>query len=143
MNAIVRMMRVRKSISAALIGAAALVFVVLAMGSGSSPTYGDPFSGLSSTLLAEFTAGTHMMGDAFTASMAPQFHVKLTGTAPFAKVHIVKDNKYVYASEPKKRTVNLRYTDMAASKGKTSYYYVRVVQKDQQMAWASPIWVKR
>ena len=24
---------------------------------------------------------------------------------------------------------------------KASYYYVRVIQKDGQMAWASPIWV--
>ena len=52
MNAIVRMMRVRKPISAALVGVAVLVFVVFALGSGNSPTFGDPFSGLSATLQA-------------------------------------------------------------------------------------------
>ena len=52
MNAILRMMTVRKQISAALVGVAVLVFVVFAMGSGSSPTFGDPFSGLSTTLQA-------------------------------------------------------------------------------------------
>jgi CxxC motif-containing protein (DUF1111 family) len=57
MNAILRMMRVRKPISAALVGVAVLVFVVFALGLGKSPTFGDPFSGLSKTLQAEFVAG--------------------------------------------------------------------------------------
>ena len=57
MNAILRMMRVRKPISAALVGVAVLVFVVFALGSGNGPTFGDPFSGLSTNLQAEFTAG--------------------------------------------------------------------------------------
>lgn len=30
---------------------------------------------------------------------------------------------------------------MVAPKGKTVLYYVRLVQKDQRMAWASPIGV--
>jgi CxxC motif-containing protein (DUF1111 family) len=57
MNAFVRMMRLRKPISAALVGVAVLVFVIFALGSGNSPTFGDPFSGLSKTLQAEFVAG--------------------------------------------------------------------------------------
>ena len=57
MNAILRMMRVRKPISAALVAVAGLVFFVFALGSGKSPTFGDPFSGLSKTLQAEFVAG--------------------------------------------------------------------------------------
>ena len=57
MDAILRMMRVRKPISAALVGVAVLVFVVFALGSGNSPTFGDPFSGLSTTLQTQFVAG--------------------------------------------------------------------------------------
>jgi CxxC motif-containing protein (DUF1111 family) len=57
MNAILRMMRVRKPISAALVGVAVLVFVVFALGSGSGPTFGDPFAGLSPALQARFVAG--------------------------------------------------------------------------------------
>ena len=47
----------RKPISAALVGVAVLVFVVFALGFGNSPTFGDPFSGLSTMLQTEFTAG--------------------------------------------------------------------------------------
>ena len=37
--------------------------------------------------------------------------------------------------------VKLRYTDMDAQKGKTSYYYVRIEQADGNLAWASPVWI--
>ena len=32
--------------------------------------------------------------------------MKLTGTAPFAKVHIIKNNQYVYSTSPSKATVD-------------------------------------
>ena len=63
------------------------------------------------------------------------------GTAPIAKLHVIRDNKYVYTSEPKEREVKLRYSDMTASAGKTSYYYVRIEQSDGNLAWASPMWI--
>ena len=43
--------------------------------------------------------------------------VKLTGTAPFAKVYIVKDGKYVYTREPKVAKVDFSWQDMAAECG--------------------------
>jgi hypothetical protein len=30
-----------------------------------------------------------------------------------------------------------------AYRGEDSYYYIRVIQTDKNMAWASPIWVKK
>ena len=58
MNAIVRMMRVRKPLSAALLGVGVVLFVVFALGSGGgSPTFGDPFAGLSPALQVRFVAG--------------------------------------------------------------------------------------
>jgi CxxC motif-containing protein (DUF1111 family) len=59
MNVIRRMMRLRRPISAALLGVGGLVFVVFAMGSGSSgpPNFGDPLAGLSSANQALFVAG--------------------------------------------------------------------------------------
>jgi hypothetical protein len=97
--------------------------------------------GATDHILAEFTAGPHMMGDAFTASAAPQFHVKLTGTAPFAKVHIIKDNKYVYAAEPGKARVDFTWRDTSPEPGKTSYFYVRGEQQDGEIVWVSPMWI--
>ena len=42
-----------------------------------------------------------MMGDIFEAAASPKFQVKVVGTAPIAKVEIIKDGKFVY-----KETVN-------------------------------------
>ena len=58
-----------------------------------------------------------------------------------AKLHVIRDNKYVYSTEPKTAEVKLRYTDMDAPSGKTSYYYVRLEQADGNLAWASPMWI--
>jgi CxxC motif-containing protein (DUF1111 family) len=56
MNAIVRMMRVRKPISAAL-GAAILMLGLAALGGGSGTNFGDPLPGLTPDLQARFVAG--------------------------------------------------------------------------------------
>jgi hypothetical protein len=93
-------------------------------------------------ILAEFRCGDHIMGDAFTTSQAPSFQVKLTGTGPFAKVVIVKDNQYVYSQEPKTATVSFTWRDTAAKQGaKASYYYVRGEQENGEIVWVSPMWV--
>ena len=67
--------------------------------------------------------------------------VKLTGTRPFAKVVIVKDNRYVYTSEPKTATVDFTWKDNAAKAGGASYYYVRGEQDDGNIVWVSPMWI--
>jgi hypothetical protein len=92
-------------------------------------------------ILAEFSAGEHIMGDAFTANSAPEFSIRLLGTAPFKKVYIVKDSKYVYATEPKRQSVEFRWRDAAVQWGTTSYYYVRGEQEDGEVVWVSPMWV--
>jgi hypothetical protein len=86
-------------------------------------------------------SGEHLMGDEFETSERPTLDIEVQGTAPIAKLHVIRDNKYVYSTEPKEREVKLRYTDMAAANGKTSYYYVRIEQTDGSLAWASPMWI--
>ena len=71
----------------------------------------------------------------------PEIKVKLTGTAPFAKVHIVRNNRYVYTVEPKKQTVEFTWRDEKPEAGKTSYYYVRGEQQDGEIVWVSPMWI--
>lgn len=97
--------------------------------------------GATDDILADVHCSGHMMGEEFSVNGAPSIAVKLTGTAPFSKVTIVKDNNYVYSSEPKTRQVSFTWRDTAAVKGKTSYYYVRGEQEDGQLVWVSPMWI--
>jgi hypothetical protein len=97
--------------------------------------------GATDNILAEVRCGSHFMGEEFKVSEPPSIAVKLTGTADFAKVHIVRDGEYVYSIEPHKRQVDFTWKDSAAQRGKTSYYYVRGEQSDGELVWASPMWI--
>jgi hypothetical protein len=101
--------------------------------------------GATDDILADVRADSrgvsYMMGDAFETTTAPAIKVKLVGTAPFAKVHIIRDNKYVYTVEPKKETVEFTWRDEKPAAGKTSYYYVRGEQQDGEIVWVSPMWI--
>ena len=82
-----------------------------------------------------------MMGDSFDAASAPVLHVKVAGTGPIQSVEIIKDGKFVYKTEPGSDTAEFDYMDTAATKGE-SWYYVRVIQVDRNMAWSSPMWIR-
>jgi hypothetical protein len=97
--------------------------------------------GATDNILADVRCGSHFMGEEFTTTTAPSIAVKLVGTGPFAKVHIIKDGEYVYSIEPGKQNVEFNWRDSNVTKGKTSYYYVRGEQKDGQLVWASPMWI--
>ena len=89
-----------------------------------------------------WTAGgeEHFMGDEFTGTKPPTVRVHLEGTAEFAKVSIIKDNRYVYTASPKQAVVDFSWTDMEPKTG-TSYYYVRGEQADGELVWVSPVWI--
>jgi hypothetical protein len=97
--------------------------------------------GATDNILADVRCGGHFMGEEFAMSTKPSIAVKLVGTGPFAKVHIVKDGEYVYSIEPGKQNVEFTWQDANVTKGKTSYYYVRGEQQDGQLVWASPMWI--
>ncbi|HEY3835715.1 MAG TPA: hypothetical protein VGL72_04060 [Bryobacteraceae bacterium] len=92
-------------------------------------------------IVAEFRSGNYIMGDAFSTATPPSFQVKLTGTAPFSRVVIVKDNQYVYSQEPKSAAVSFAWRDAKPNPGKVSYYYVRGEQENGEIVWISPMWV--
>ena len=97
--------------------------------------------GATDDILADVRSGDKMMGDAFETTALPELKVKLVGTGPFAKVHVIKDNKYVYSTEPKTAQVEFTWKDNTPTAGKTSYYYVRGDQEDGEIVWVSPMWI--
>ncbi|MGI8744345.1 MAG: hypothetical protein ACR2NN_17580 [Bryobacteraceae bacterium] len=82
----------------------------------------------------------YLMGDAFSASAAPQFSIKAMGTGDIEKLEIVKDGKFVFETPGTSNRAEFTYVDSSPGR-KESYYYVRVMQKDRNLAWSSPIWV--
>jgi hypothetical protein len=92
-------------------------------------------------ILADVRSGSYLMGDIFDTAEPPTLQVRLVGTAPFARVHIIKDNRYVYSIEPRQATVEFTWRDAEAVAGRQSYYYVRGEQADGEIVWASPMWI--
>ena len=86
----------------------------------------------------------NLMGDEVRTAK-PSLDVVVFGTNPLDRVDVLRDGELVHTHRPEKESEEAKFhwEDSAPKKGdKASYYYVRVVQKDGQMAWASPIWVR-
>ena len=86
--------------------------------------------------------GPHLMGSEFAAEELPPLEVEVVGTADIDRIDVVKDNRIVFVRQPEEptRRVSFQFQDAQVEPG-VHYYYARVIQKDGNMAWISPIWV--
>jgi hypothetical protein len=93
-------------------------------------------------IIMDVRSGEHLMGDEFDADGPVKLKVNIRGTSPVARVDIIKDFKYAYTTEPKEAQVAFQWTDDERGRpAGLSWYYVRAIQTDGELAWASPIWV--
>ena len=90
----------------------------------------------------EFTLNSVLMGGEAAAAEERQFAVAVAGTDALASVEVVRNNKEVHRESPSDSRVEFTWRDSRAL-GDVDYYYVRVTQRDGNMAWSSPIWVGR
>ena len=93
-------------------------------------------------ILLDVRSGDHLMGDEFTADGPVRIKVVVHGTRPIARVDVIKDFIYVYSTEPHTDRVSFEWTDGERRPAGLSWYYVRALQDDGELAWASPIWVR-
>jgi hypothetical protein len=91
-------------------------------------------------IVLDVRSGAHVQGDIFKVTARPRLEIRIEGTAPVEQVDVVRHNRIVFSNKPGKASVQLRYEDADPAKGE-SYYYVRVEQRDGQMAWSSPMWI--
>ena len=92
-------------------------------------------------IVVDFRVGEHFMGESFTARGAAPIKAYIHGTGPLASVTLVKNNRAVYSKPGEGSEMNFGFTDTDVKAG-DAYYYVRVLQKNGQIAWSSPVWVK-
>lgn len=84
----------------------------------------------------------YLQGDIARAPGDLKLSVKVIGTMPIRQIDIVRNNKFVHTRQPLEKEVSFTFVDNQPASGE-SYYYVRVIQVDDQMAWSSPIWIAR
>lgn len=91
-------------------------------------------------IIVDFHADGHWMGEEYTATTPPRFVARVWGTAPVARIELLRDTLPVHVVSGDSPFLTLDYTDEQPL-APTHLYYVRVWQKDGAMAWAGPIWV--
>jgi hypothetical protein len=88
------------------------------------------------------------------AGEARNLHISAIGTDVITKIEVVCNNDDAFVFEPMRDHADYTYDDdlpfaevLAESKErgldlKEIFYYVRVTQRDGEIAWSSPIWVR-
>jgi hypothetical protein len=84
----------------------------------------------------------YIQGDDFTAAGNPKLFLHASGTATIKQIDVISNKRFLYTSRPASKTVSFEFSDPNPPSGE-SWYYVRVMQEDGQIAWSSPIWVRR
>jgi hypothetical protein len=65
------------------------------------------------------------------------------GTRPITRIDIIKDFGYLYSTEPRTERVAFEWSDEEPRAAGLSWYYVRAIQDDGELAWGSPFWIHR
>ncbi len=99
--------------------------------------------GATDNIVLDVRSGDHLMGDEFTADGPVRLKILVHGTRPIARLDIIKDFVYAYSTEPNRPRVELQWTDSETNRAPLSWYYVRAIQDDGELAWGSPFWVRR
>jgi hypothetical protein len=93
-------------------------------------------------IFLEMRVNGHLMGDKIPAAAGQPVEVKVGVRCPgdIGRIEICRNNQYIYTKQPEGRTADFTFVDTTPLDG-YSYYYVRVTQKDQEIAWSSPVWL--
>ena len=98
--------------------------------------------GATDNIVLEFRVGSALMGAQIVADEPQRILVRARGTEKISAIHLVRDAAYIYKVEPGKPEAEFEYLDVEAGPG-DHWYYVRVEQRDGELAWSSPIWISQ
>jgi len=89
-------------------------------------------------ILVDFRVDGHIMGEEVRLSSPPLLEVLVAGTAPLARVEVIRNGEVILTQQTDARDLSFAWQEEEMHSG---YYYLRVTQSDEEMAWSSPIWV--
>ena len=83
----------------------------------------------------------HLMGEKVAQSPDGPVTVKMVAKCPMKidRIEVCRNNRFIYTQNPVGREADFTFVDMDPPEGR-SYYYVRVIQEDEEIAWSSPVW---
>ncbi len=94
-------------------------------------------------IIVEFRIGAAFMGDEIEVEGdLPPVRTRILGTDTIREVALVRNNEVIYTVHPETTESDFQFRDSQPAAGE-SFYYVRAVQTNNEIAWSSPIWVVR
>lgn len=93
-------------------------------------------------IFLDFRVNGRMMGEKVNVKRGQKIvaTAKVIGANELERVELCRSNQFIYSKPGNGRDAAFEYTDLEPVTGR-SYYYVRVQQKDGELAWSSPVWV--
>jgi hypothetical protein len=96
--------------------------------------------GATDNIIVDVRSGPHIMGDDFKTGEAPTLEIRVSGASDLAKIDIIRDSKVLVTLKPQGQGYKTTWTDPQPSPG-THSYYIRVLQRNNEIAWSSPMWI--
>jgi hypothetical protein len=98
-------------------------------------------------MFIDFRVNDHCMGTAISGEGPASLSLEAEGTAPITDVVIFRNTEpFVHLTADDLRdtgtSLKLQYTD-DGQRDTEAWYYARVIQENNQIAWSSPIWLSR
>ena len=91
-------------------------------------------------ILVDFRVNGRCMGQEMSLAGPRLIEARVAGTAPLVHVALIKNNQVIHSTGQGATEAAFEYRDeVEIARG--DYYYLRVLQEDGGMAWASPIWI--
>lgn len=83
----------------------------------------------------------HLMGEKVEQSAGAQTKVEVRADCPaeIERIEVCRNNEFIHCREGGGLVSQFAFTDERPVEG-FSFYYVRVMQKDGEIAWSSPVW---
>jgi len=83
----------------------------------------------------------HLMGEKIPepATGPVTVTIRVRCPQPIDRVEVCRSNQFIHRVQPAGKSAEITFVDRKPLPG-TSYYYVRVIQTDQEIAWSSPVW---
>jgi hypothetical protein len=96
-------------------------------------------------IVVDFKVNNAFMGQTVKLNGIPEIFINAQGVKPLGKVELMRNSRVLKSWVPDRgsKTFSFHYTDNDYFKEKeVLYYYVRITQINEQMAWSSPVFVQ-
>ena len=88
----------------------------------------------------EFSINGYPMGSELKANKR-KLDIYCIGTYSKFQINVIKNSKIIYRTESNSPECSFFIDDIAERE--EDFYYIRVIQQDAEMAWSSPVWVRK